>query len=453
MKKLLLSILLALGALIAPANAQQQGQALVVTTCGLQSLTAATYGFLTMLQNGELCTNATGGGGGGGAVFGPTAAGSAAVNPPVIVGGTADGTATGNVVNWKVLAGIGYINCANCSGSGVSSVDEAGFTAGISLFAGTGGFFQTTATSNPLANGQQGMFQVTANRALFSNLRNAAGAEIGVAAAPVQVSLANTAANAAAVLVNQPTGTNLHAVLDTTSTTAVTQATGTNLHAVVDSGSITANAGTNLNTSALATSALQGTNSATTAHTCSVVGFSEIGCLGQIDDDIKGTGTIQGTAANGAPVSGNPLQGGGRAQNAEITAVTNGQQVAAAFDLVGRQVVFPFANKENLVSGTTAAMTGTTSTQVLAAVASNKLYVTSISCVNSHATVGTFVTIQDGSGGTALATLAAGAVFGGDEKNGGGFPLFATTAGNGLFAANVTTGANVICNASGFKGT
>lgn len=37
----------------------------------------------------------------------------------------------------------------------------------------------------------------------------------------------------------------------------VVQPTGTNLHTVVDSGSITANAGTNLNTSALATSALQ----------------------------------------------------------------------------------------------------------------------------------------------------------------------------------------------------
>lgn len=37
----------------------------------------------------------------------------------------------------------------------------------------------------------------------------------------------------------QPTGTNLHAVLDTTSTTAVTQATGTNLHTVLDSGTLT----------------------------------------------------------------------------------------------------------------------------------------------------------------------------------------------------------------------
>lgn len=247
MKKFLLAIsgvLLALGAFVAPANAQQASSAFIVSACGTLpaglTYAAGQYGILTMDTTGKLCDSATGGGGGGGAVFGPTAAGSAAANPPVIVGGTADGTATGNVVNWKVLAGIGYINCANCSGSGVSTVDEAGFTAGTSLFAGTGGFFQTTATSNPLTNGQQGMFQVTANRALFSNLRNAAGAEIGVAAAPVQVSLANTAANAAAVLVNQPTGMNLHTVLDTTSTTAVTQATGTNLHAVIDTGSTTA---------------------------------------------------------------------------------------------------------------------------------------------------------------------------------------------------------------------
>ncbi len=41
------------------------------------------------------------------------------------------------------------------------------------------------------------------------------------------------------VTVVQPTGTNLHAVLDS-GTTTVTQATGTNLHTVVDSGTLTA---------------------------------------------------------------------------------------------------------------------------------------------------------------------------------------------------------------------
>ncbi len=46
--------------------------------------------------------------------------------------------------------------------------------------------------------------------------------------------------NAGTFAVTQATGTNLHAVLDTTSTTAVTQATGTNLHAVLDTTSTTA---------------------------------------------------------------------------------------------------------------------------------------------------------------------------------------------------------------------
>lgn len=94
------------------------------------------------------------------------------------------------------------VQCANCSGSGVSTADEATMTFGTSLFAGSGGVFQTTATNNALTTGQQGMFQVTANRALFSNLRNAAGTEVGTSTTPLQVSLANTGANATAVKVD-----------------------------------------------------------------------------------------------------------------------------------------------------------------------------------------------------------------------------------------------------------
>lgn len=94
------------------------------------------------------------------------------------------------------------MTCANCSGSGASGTDEGGFTAGSSVFAPAGGFFQTTATSNPLTTGQWGAWQMTANRAGFVNLRTAAGVEIGVAAAPVQVSLANTGSNVTAVSVS-----------------------------------------------------------------------------------------------------------------------------------------------------------------------------------------------------------------------------------------------------------
>lgn len=55
--------------------------------------------------NGYLKVNVAAGGSGGGAVYGPTANGSAAANPPVIIGGTATGGATGNVANAEVIAG------------------------------------------------------------------------------------------------------------------------------------------------------------------------------------------------------------------------------------------------------------------------------------------------------------------------------------------------------------
>ena len=147
--------------------------------------------------NGYLRVNVMTGGGGSSA-FGATFPASG------VALGMSQG---GNLVGVTGTSGNLNVQCANCSGSGVSTVDKATFTASTSLFAGSGGFYQTTPTANPLTTGQQGMFQVTAQRALFSNLRDATGAEVGVAAAPLQVSLANTAANGTALLVTGTGGT------------------------------------------------------------------------------------------------------------------------------------------------------------------------------------------------------------------------------------------------------
>jgi hypothetical protein len=68
-KKLLFALLIAIaGAVSAPASAQVQPQALIVSACGTlpASYVAGTYGILTMDTNGKLCDSATGGGGGGG---------------------------------------------------------------------------------------------------------------------------------------------------------------------------------------------------------------------------------------------------------------------------------------------------------------------------------------------------------------------------------------------------
>ena len=102
-----------------------------------------------------------------------------------------------------------------------------------------------------------------------------------------------------------------------------------------------------------------------------------------------------------------------------------------------------------LVKGTTAAMVGTTSTSLVAAVTSQALYITRVKCNNTSSTA-TLVQIRDGSAGSVLDTLAAGATYGGEQGT-GPTPLFWTTSNTALFAQNVTTGASVICTASGYS--
>lgn len=151
--------------------------------------------------------------------------------------------------------------------------------------------------------------------------------------------------------------------------------------------------------------------------------------------------------------SGNPLKVGGRARSTEITAAANNDRVDAIFDLVGKQIVLPYANPENFVSGAiTTAMTATTSTSLVAAPGAGlRNYITTIIVSNAHATVGTDIVIQDGSGGTTLLTIPAAAVYGGAVIN-LPVPLRQPTANTAIFVANVTTGASTKASAVGYKG-
>ncbi len=171
-----------------------------------------------------------------------------------------------------------------------------------------------------------------------------------------------------------------------------------------------------------------------------------------------GTGTATGALAVGGTVATNtaitafPLNLGAQAVSSENAAVTTARQVQLVADLVGKLIVLPYANPENFVSGVTAAMTGVTSTSLIAAPAAGlRNYVTNLICTNSHATQGTFVIVQDGSAGTTIYEGYAAAV-------GGGFsitfptPLRQPTTATALFVQDVTTGANVICSGSGYKG-
>jgi hypothetical protein len=117
-------------------------------------------------------------------------------------GGGGGGGASGTVTAIQGTGSALHMTCdAGCSGS-TAPADETAFTFGTTSQTPIGGVYQTTPTSNALTTGQMGAFQVTANRALFSNLRNAAGTEVGTSSTPLQVSLANTATNSTAVKVD-----------------------------------------------------------------------------------------------------------------------------------------------------------------------------------------------------------------------------------------------------------
>lgn len=105
----------------------------------------------------------------------------------------------------------------------------------------------------------------------------------------------------------------------------------------------------------------------------------------------------------------------------------------------------------NFVSGAiTTAMTGTTSISLLAAPAAGlRNYITQITVSNSHATVGTDVVIQDGSGGTTLYTIPAAAVYGGAAIS-LPTPLRQPTLATAIYAANVITGASTKVSISGY---
>lgn len=159
--------------------------------------------------------------------------------------------------------------------------------------------------------------------------------------------------------------------------------------------------------------------------------------------------TIQGTVAHDGAVAQNPVQIAGEARSTERAAVASADVARLVTDLVGKLITLPYANPENMVSGATAAITDTTRTSVIAAGGAGvRTYVTQILVTNSHATVGTFVLIEDGT-----TTLYVGYA----APLGGGFSValpvpLRGTANTAINVSCVTTGANVRASISGYRG-
>lgn len=166
----------------------------------------------------------------------------------------------------------------------------------------------------------------------------------------------------------------------------------------------------------------------------------------QLDADLKSGAVASGAVASGAFASGSIASGAVASGAIASGAFASGSVSAGAYS-VG--AIPPAAGI--LVGGGTSAMTGTTSTSVIAGVGSNYLYITSCSFSNTHASVTTMMSLQDGSGGTIL--WQGIAPFGGGNNITFPVPLKVATIGNGLFVANVTTGSNTFAFCSGFTST
>lgn len=226
---------------------------------------------------------------------------------------------------------------------------------------------------------------------------------------------------------------------------------------VAVTGSVTANAGTNLNTSALALESggnlagsatslaiiddwdeadrckvnpiagqagVQGGAGTVTALTQRVAIATDANAISGTVTAAQGTAAnlnatvVQGTAANlktepaghvahGATDSGNPLKTGARAISdlAAATMVTAAQRTDALSDLDGQLLVKPLVPFGNILSERVTITSGTsTALSTFGATASARNFITTI-IVHNSSTTDTFVDIRDGTAGTVLMTL------------------------------------------------
>lgn len=164
----------------------------------------------------------------------------------------------------------------------------------------------------------------------------------------------------------------------------------------------------------------------------------------------RGSQYLEGPTAHHVAYSSNPVTIGGYAVSAEASGIVNGEVVRFVSDITGKQIVMPYANPENFISGVTASgIVNTSDRQIIAAQSAGvRSYINTILVTNAHASVGTVVHIKDGSTKVYSGYAAA---------NGGGFSVSLPTAlrlsaATAVNAACATTGADVWVSLTGYKG-
>jgi hypothetical protein len=161
---------------------------------------------------------------------------------------------------------------------------------------------------------------------------------------------------------------------------------------------------------------------------------------------------VQGTVAAGGAAAQNPVQIAAKGISTLPAVVDTGDVVNLTADLQGRAITKPHAPSGDAAYGCSAALTDTTSTNVIStdSGANIKWYITDILVTNSHATVGTLVTIEDTAGSPITLWQGFAAALG------GGFAChfitpIPTSANVHIHAKCGTTGSNVYVCISAYK--
>lgn len=176
-------------------------------------------------------------------------------------------------------------------------------------------------------------------------------------------------------------------------------------------------------------------------------------------DDVGGAQYQQVKVNIGADGVATPLNAGAGAVASGTLRTTLGSDDPAVVSLAALQaaavstgpVLAPTAATP-VKGAITTAMTGTTSTSLLAAPgAATYNYITTIIVSNASSTVGTNVLLQDGSGGTTMMTIPAAVNYGGAVIT-LPVPLKQTTANTALYVQNETTGSSTKVSVVGYTG-
>lgn len=186
----------------------------------------------------------------------------------------------------------------------------------------------------------------------------------------------------------------------------------------------------------------------TTVGTTNAVSIAQIGANTVVTGGANGSISIGGTVAQNVAITQNPVIVGGSGVSAEPTVVTTGRSMQWVGDLYGKQIVSPYAGRDNWVKGT-ATTTGTSDTSVVASAGGSlRNYMTDLSIANTGATT-SLITIKDGSAGATLWYTIAPA--GGGSNKTFNSPVRGTAATAIYFAAG-SSSTTIYCAISAFTG-